>query len=196
MIHYIVAIILVLAISGCSTKVPPVSQYRLKTHPQEKKFMACDKSIKINKAFTNASFSSRKIYYGEGEHKQFAYTESQWSDALDRMISDIFTQSIAQSGVVKSVNSYKSQVKTDYILEIDIEEFMQTYDEKITSSQAEVRLTIALLDTKHKTHKASKTFEVTRDVKILNVENGVIALDEALGEVIDDMLVWLEEVCK
>lgn len=196
MINYILAIVLVLIISGCSTNVPSVSEYRLKAHTQENKFMACDKSLKVNKAFTNASFSSRKIYYGEGEYKQFAYTQAQWSDALDRMISDIFTQSIAQSGIFKSVDSYKSQVKTNYILEIDIEEFMQIYNEKITSSQAETRLTIALLDTKHKTHKASKTFEVIKKAKTLNAEGGVIALDEALGEVIGDMLIWLEEVCK
>ncbi|MDY0116297.1 MAG: ABC-type transport auxiliary lipoprotein family protein [Sulfurimonadaceae bacterium] len=195
MMQYILAIVFVLGISGCSTTTPAVSEYRLKAKTQESKSMACKTTLKVHKVFTNAALSSRKIYYGEGQYKEFAYTQSQWSDALDRMLSDIITQSIIQREIYKSVASYKSQAKTDFVLEVNVEEFMQFYDELHTKSYAKVRLRATLLDTKNKKQKASQTFEAIYPVNTLNVEGGVIALDSALDELMQSMLVWLEGTC-
>lgn len=196
MMQYIVAILLILGISGCSTTTPAVSEYRIKAKTQETQSMTCHKTLKVHKAFTNASLSSRKIYYAQGDYKHFAYSQAQWSDALDRMLSDIVTQTIAQKGIFSSVDSYKSQAKADYTLEINVEEFMQFYDEALTRSNATVRLKVTLLDTKDKKHKASKTFEITHPTKTLNAEGGVEALESALDDVMAQMLVWLEESCK
>lgn len=195
MMQYIIAIITIIWISGCSTTVPAVSEYRLQAKAQENGTPSCHETLKVHKVFTNAALSSRKIYYGEGSHKQFAYTQAQWSDALDRMLSDIITQTITQKAIFTNVSSYKSQAKADSILEVNVEEFMQFYDDSLTKSNVKVRLKATLLDTKEKKQKASRIFEVERIAKTQDVEGGVVALDEALGEVMQMMVIWLEERC-
>lgn len=196
---YILIVISIILLSGCTTIVAPVTEYRLitKVPTTTQNSMACrDKSLKIAQAFSSSSLMSQNMNYAQGSTKQFAYSQAQWSESPNLGITSELLKHIRATELFKSVQISKSRSKNDLILEINIEDFMQYFSENSTSSHANVAIGLTLLDTKTNSVVATKTFVSKVDAKTLDANGGVEALSLALQNVLNQTKEWLGGVCK
>lgn len=198
--RYIILSLLVVFLSGCvTTKVPAKSEYRVNTQIEIKKSDAknCkDKSLKVAQAFSSGDFMSHNMMYALGDAKQYAYTESLWAQNPNNVITSKFLQLIRETELFKSVQTSKSRSRNDFILEIDIEDFMQYFNAESTHSYANVSISLTLIDLQSNKVFATNTFTEKVDVNTLNAEGGVRGLTEALSHILKDTNRWMSEVCK
>jgi cholesterol transport system auxiliary component len=132
----------------------------------------------------------------EGLNKQYSFTQSIWTEPLNKTITQEIVKSLRESRIFKSVQLYKSRSKSDYLLETNIENFVQHFSKDEKTSYVEVRLTFSLLNLKDNSLVESKTFTTEVESKTLDAEGGVEALSTALSKILSQNTFWLTGVCK
>lgn len=186
-------------LSGCTTTTAPMSEYRLFIQKNEMAFDAkeCkDKSIKVALSFGANSLMAQKMKYAKDEFGEFAFSESQWAQSPNQTITQEILESVRETKLFKTVQNYKSRSLSEYILESNIEEFMQHFDAKGKNSYAMVRISFALVDAKSSRTLKTVTLSQKVEVKELNAKGGVAALSTALTQILQESDLWLSEACK
>jgi len=186
-------------LSGCTVTTPSKSEYRIvpNVNISKAESSTCkDKSLKVAQAFSDTSLMSRKMRYTYDEQQEFTYSESAWSRAPSRAITAVLLESVRASGLFKSVNNYKSRSRSNLILETNIEEFLQHYEENNQKSFVKVVISFTLVDAKTSTTIDNTTIKVDLDADSLNAKGGVIALNQALAEVLQKNSEWLGSLCR
>lgn len=184
---------------GCTTMKPHISEFRVITKDAQakSKSSSCrDKSLKISQAFSPVSLHSLNMSYTESDNKIFSYSQAQWQESPNNFIPAELYKSIRDSAQFKSVHSSKSRVKSDYVLEIDIEEFMQFYTKNMSSSYVNIIINLSLVDAKTNIVISTNKFISKVDTKTTDASGGVEALSTALDEIILKNAEWLDGVCK
>ncbi len=196
----VLIIITLLFISGCTTLKPAVTEYKLLAADAKEistDANGCkDKTIKVSQAFSLASLMSLKMEYAEPQNRVFSYSQSQWQESPNDLITLEILKSIRDSKLFKSVQFSKSRGKNDFILESNIEEFMQFYSKDLKRSYVNAVISFTLIDSKTNRVVESKTFNSKVDAKIPNAQGGVEALNTALSEIIFQNIEWLNGACK
>lgn len=190
---------LAILISGCSTSTPAVAEYRINVEPSSTEFTVegCKKkSLKIAQAFSSSSLMTLDMKYGQGNHKQYTFTQSQWAESPNRAITAEVLEYIKSTKLFKNVQISKSRSKNGLLLETNIEDFMQYFSEDEKESFVGVSINLTLIDVKTSKVLATKTFKSKIKVSDLNAGTGVKYLNSALKNVLDESGVWLSEVCK
>lgn len=192
-------ILTVLLFSACSTVHPPVTEYRLnleipKSAPTQKGCL--DKSLKVAQAFSSNPLVTLNMNYVQGSNKQFAYSQAQWSISPSDAVTAKIIELLRDTKLFNSVQVSKSRSKSDMIMEIDIEDFMQYFSSDFKESYANAAITLTLIDSKNNIIIATKTFNSKVDAKTLDAEGGVHALSTALSDILKQSSVWVSEVCK
>lgn len=188
-----------LLLSGCTMTKPYITEYKISTKETQIKHSSgeCrDKSLKIAQAFSEKSLMSSMMDYTQSDNKVFSYTQSQWQETPNHAITAYMYNEIKESAIFGSVLSSRSVSKSDMILEINIDEFMQHYSLDMKELSAKVVITLALIDAKTNNIIATKTFKAKVDSKKLDADGGVEALSSALSTVLEKNIEWLSGVCK
>jgi cholesterol transport system auxiliary component len=196
--RFIYIFIAIFILSGCTTKVPSVSEYRISTkiNPLNLTQQSCkDSSLKIAQAFSSNVLMSTDMSYAQGEYKQDSFSQSEWAESPNKAITNQIVKYIQSSKLFKSTQIAKSRTKSEMVLETNIEDFMQYFSPDEKTSYANVVITFTLLDSKNSII-SSKRFTSKVDVKTLDAEGGVEALNKALENVLFDMGNWLGESCQ
>ncbi len=184
---------------GCSTTTPAVSEYRINVLPSQDSFTqtGCkERSLKVAQAFSSGSLMSQDMNYGQGAHRQYKFTESEWAESPNRAISAEVLEYVKSTYLFKNVQVSKSRSRNGLLLETNIEEFMQYFSEDEKSSFVKAKINFTLIDAKESKVLASKTFSSEVGVKTLNADGGVIALNKALENILFESGVWLGGICK
>jgi len=196
---YFLTLLIMVSFWGCSTVVPSVTEYRVITDIPFKHLQSenCkNKSLKVAQAFSSTSLMSQRMRYTHGLTKQYLYSQAQWSESPNLAITGEFLKHIQKADIFKSVLNSKSRSKSDMILEINIEDFMQYYSEDESKSYVNVALTLSIIDAKSSKVLESKSFEIKSDVDQLDAAGGVKMLNKTLQEIIAQSIKWLSGVCK
>jgi len=184
--------------SGCAFKSKTIDEYKLHLNVDTKPSNAqscSSKRLKVAEAFSSNSLRTLQMNYVENSFHQYAYTQSQWAQEPNKAITDEVVKYLKSRKIFKSVQKFFSRSKADYLLEIDIEDFMQYFNENATKSYVHVVIDFSLIDLKTRELISTKTFDVTLDAKP-NAQGGVEALNKGLEKVLKESGKWLEEVCK
>lgn len=195
----IVIIFGILLLSGCTTIKPPVTEYRVVVESSKIDNAAdgCrEKSLKIAQAFSSNSLMSLNMDYTESNNKVFSYSQAQWQESPNDLVTSQLLKNIRDSGLFSTVQTSKSRSKSSLILETNIEEFMQFYSKDMKSSYAEITITLTLIDAKTNGVVLAKTFNSKVEAKTLDAQGGAEALSTALSEIISQNIGWLNGVCK
>ena len=199
MLKYLLVSLATVLFIGCSITVPPKVEYRLNPsiEIQNLSSLGCkDKSLKVAQAFSSSTLMSQDMSYGLGDSKQYIYSKSQWSVTPNRAITAKFLSELKESKLFKNVQISKSRSSNDYILEINIVDFMQYFDEESKSSTAQLIVSLTFIDIKANRVFATKTFTSKIDVETLNASGGVEGLNKVFSKVLLQTNNWYEEVCK
>ena len=192
-------VLAVFTLTGCSTTIPSVAEYRISTQENSKSFTqsSCsDKSLKVAQAFSSSSLMTLNMNYGQGPHKRFVYTQSQWAESPNSAITAEILKSIKSTKLFKSVQVSKSRSNNNLLLETSIEDFMQYFSEDEKSSYANVIINLSLIDTSSNRVVATKTFDSKVEVLTIDADGGVVALNQALENTLLESVEWFGEVCK
>ena len=184
---------------GCSTTTPAVSEYRINVETMPSAFTqtGCkEDSLKIAQAFSSTSLMTHDMNYGQGTHKQYTFTQSQWAESPNRAISAEILEYIKSTKLFKNVQISKSRSKNGLVLETNIEDFMQYFSEDEKESFVQVRINLTLIDVKTSKVLATKTFESKIEVDSINSDAGVKQLNIALENVLKSSGEWFSEVCE
>lgn len=195
----IILIILTILFGGCTTIKPPVAEYRVVAKDLKigNAATGCkEKSLKVAQAFSSNSLMSLNMDYTESNNRVFSYSQSQWQESPNSLVSAELLKSIRDSELFSSVHSSKSRVKSNLVLETNIEEFMQFYSQDMKSSFVHVVVSLTLIDAKTNSVIADKTFSSKFDAKTVDAKGGVEALSSALSEIVSQNIEWLGGVCK
>lgn len=190
--------IIIVIMAGCTSPTPAQNQYRLgidaapiKTDTKQCK----NKTLKVEQAFGDKLYMSLKMYYVQGKYTQYAYARSRWAQSPNEKITQSITDYLRAMKLFKSVQNADSRTKNDFQMEINIEDFMQYFDENAKNSFVNVVITCNLIDEKqHKTVDA-KTFHVSMKAPSNNARGGVVALNKALNIIVKECGLWLVGVC-
>ncbi len=184
---------------GCSTTTPAVSEYRINVESIPSAFTqtGCkEDSLKVAQAFSSTSLMSHEMNYGQGTHKQYKFTQSQWAESPNRAISAEIVEYLKSTKLFKNVQISKSRSKNGLVLETNIEDFMQYFSEDEKESFVQVRINLTLIDAENSKVLATKTFESKIKIDSINADTGVQYLNIALENVLNSSGEWLSEVCK
>ncbi|MFT5835279.1 MAG: cholesterol transport system auxiliary component [Sulfurimonas sp.] len=199
MIRISFAIMLVFIISACSTTEPAVTEYKLsqKELKHISSFHGCkEKSLKVSQAFSSSSLMSLQMKYVLDGHKIYAYSQAQWSNSPNQEVSSQVVKVLRESKLFKNTQNSKSRSKSDLILEINIEDFMQYYSKNLDKSHVNVVISFTLINSKTSEVIATNTFRANEEVITQDASGGVKALDAALSDILVQGLNSLNEVCK
>ena len=197
---YLILSIIAILFSGClTTTIPAKSEYRINTTLKANKTDAqsCTmKSLKVAKAFSSSAIMSNHMMYAIGDSKQYAYAESLWAQNPNSVITSNLLKLLRETELFKSVQVSKSRSRNDFILEINIEDFMQYFNSDSSSSYANIVVSLTLIDIKSNTVYATQTFASKVDVETLNAQGGVKGLSIALNNILAQTNTWISGVCK
>ncbi|MCK9473872.1 ABC-type transport auxiliary lipoprotein family protein [Sulfurimonas sp.] len=194
-----ILIILAMLFGGCTTIKPPVAEYNIAIKDikiNHSVSSSQENSLKILRAFSTNSLATLNMDYTDANNRVYSYSQSQWQESPSDMISSLLLKNIRDSGLFSSVHPSKSRVKSDFILETNIEEFMQFYSHEMRESHVEVVISLSLIDAKTNSVVASKVFSSHINTKTLDANGGVEAFNIALLEIISKNIEWLSEICR
>ncbi|MFA5454220.1 MAG: hypothetical protein WC272_02765 [Sulfurimonas sp.] len=194
-----ILIILTILFSGCTTIKPPVTEYSIVTKELKKESVesgCVNKSLKIVQAFSSNSLMSLNMEYTQETNRVFSYSQSQWRESPNSLVTSELLKSISNSKLFGSVHPSKSRAKSDLILETNIDEFMQYFAQDMKKSFVHVGFSLTLIDAKTNSVIKSQYFSSKADAKTLDAEGGVEATQNALSEIIFQNIDWLSGVCK
>lgn len=194
----ILILLSIVLLSGCVTTKPSITEYRVvaKTSKARSVVDGCkEKSLKIAQAFSSSSLMSLKMDYVQEESKIFSYSQAHWNESPNHSVTKEILKKIRDSKLFKNVQISRSRSKNSWILETNIEDFLQYYSEGLKDSFAKVIISLTLIDSKTNSVIATKTFNSKVNTNTLDAEGGVEALNKALSDILTQNIEWLNGVC-
>ncbi len=194
--HFIFLFTSLFILSGCVDKQPHVSEYVLQKQlqiPQAKQTQCFEKSLKVARSYGSSLYMKEDMLYGVNQYQIETFTKSKWAIAPAKAINAQIVDMLREMKLFSTVHSSKSLSYSDYILESNVDEFLQYFSQD--DSYVKVTVSFALIDHKNVKTVAAKSFSAQVNVDELNAKGGVEALNKALDEILLEVSKWLGEVC-
>lgn len=190
---------LTLGFLGCSVTTPSITEYKIQYKAPQAEFHSTGcktKILKVHRAFSPNALMSQHMYYVLGAHKQYGYTQARWAEAPNKFITVALATRVRESGVFERVVDSSSRAQGDWILEANIQEFLQYFQEDGSGGYVKVTIHFTLIDPKSNAALDAKTLSVELPCASDDAQGGVEALQKALEEILTQNILWLEEVCE
>lgn len=195
---YLALTFFILFLNGCSltTTVPATTQYHI-AMPQvvAMNTSACQKkTVKISLIQSPSIFKFTQMFYADANLRQFAYTQSAWSESPAERLQTIYLTALSQSNLFKSVIGYQSLAAYDYLVEIHLYDFMQYFDD---AGHASVRMSFDLVMIEHGDRKVMGTFHFNEILQSESADaiGGVSGLNDLVNKSVETMLIWVQDEC-
>lgn len=184
-------LILAMFISGCvSTKENVVlmgldvaSALKVKSQTKKSLKVVVSSSVNLSTTMQMSYTENGKIYH---------FTQSKWQDTPSNMLALNLQKNLRESELFSSVLPSKTRSKSDFVLELSVEEFMQYFTKD--GSYIKVSYSLVLVDSATNKVVSSRAFESYKEVLKADAMGGVMAYDEALKELFVKNVAWLSEV--
>ena len=196
---YMLLVISILVLSGCSKIQPAITQYRVKSDLSVDSLSegsSCrDKSLKVAQAFSPTPLMSLNMKYVYGGNKLFSYSQAQWVDSPNRAISSEILKLLRATNLFKSVQTFKSRSRSNFLLESNIEDYIQYFSKDQKNSYSKVVINFTLIDMRTNEVIAAKTLSAKVASETLDADGGVEALNRALDDVLSQSIIFFKGVC-
>ena len=143
-------------------------------------------------ATSPAWLDSLAIQYRLAYHnlaQSYAYASSRWSATPVALLTQRIKRRIADISN-DAVVSASDNVRTDYALRLELEEFTQVFDTP-DQSRAVVRLRASLIERGTRLLLAQRSFSIEQAASAANAVGAVHALTEASDKLIENLIDWL-----
>jgi len=195
---YYLVVLAGLLVGGCSVTKPPLTEYSIDVNIpiKESTSKECSlKTIKVAQSFSSNKLKTLNMNYAQDNTKIYTYSLSIWAESPNDAITSQVVKILREKKIFKNVQISRSRAKSDFILEVNIEKFIQSFNKDLTNSYADVVMTFSLIDAKTNKVIVSQDFKA-KEGDLGDANGGVKALTNALSSVLVKSTEWLEEVCR
>jgi len=145
-------LLLMMVASGCGLGAKPaylVNQYTLEyTPPVLKEMTQINELIKVERFSIAQTFDSLMMVYKEGPNLRNVDAYNRWRTKPGDMVTDNLARDLRNSGLFRAVYSYHNSEETRYLLEGQVDEFLEVSEKE--GRKAVLSLNITFLDLKKK----------------------------------------------
>lgn len=170
-------------IAGCFPGSKPpylVEHYTIDyAYPVIKGVNHIEASITVDRFTVAQFFNSRAMVYQPAANQLASYTYNKWSVNPGDMVTDYLLRDLRNAGIFQAVFSYRDSVRTRYMLEGGVEQFMQVTEKG--NQRAVLSLTVTLIDTKENEINRKIVFQKTYLFVETLSENSPVALARGLS---------------
>jgi len=175
---------------GCGTTLEPMTTYNLAIdNANISKKHTKYSSIQVTIPKFLQSQNSRKIFYAYDNLHQDSYLNSQWSDALGRMLSSKMLIYLDNSKLFKDVTPYNSDIDTRYRLDSIVYDISQHIQGK--ESFAILDIKVMLIDNQTSKIVKSKHFRYKQKTNSVDAKGFVEAINQLLNKMCQDIVGFL-----
>jgi ABC-type uncharacterized transport system auxiliary subunit len=152
-----VIFLLMVFVSGCSfgsKNTYSVNQYTLEyVSPTFKEFAQINKLIKVDKFSVAHAFDTSSIVYRDGPNLRNIDPYNRWRTKPGEMVTDFLVRDLRQSGLFRAVFSHNGTQETRYLLEGQVNEFLESKDKDGLNAILSLNITFFDLSKKEITEK-------------------------------------------
>lgn len=119
------------------------------------------------------------------------FAHADWTDTAPDMVQSLLIESFESTGKIKAVSRESTQLRPDYELQLELREFQAEYDDDSGKPPLiRVRLNGKLIRMPDRSIVGNDTVERTVRANGNDMENVVLAFDDALGKVMKRIVEW------
>ena len=183
-----------LLISGCALKeAPPMNTYTLEVENvsviQHSKYR--NKVLKVAYPQTLKEKVTDRMRFSYSSNDSGVYQNSQWSNALEKLIQGSVITMLQESRMFKAVLPYASTAGEDLRLESMIYDISHHIRGK--ASYAVLSIEFALIDTSTGRLIKTKRFSYKEETPTVDARGYAEATNQALQRLSRDLVMWLKE---
>jgi cholesterol transport system auxiliary component len=160
-------LLLMMVASGCSLGAKPaylVNQYTLEyTSPVLKEMAQINELIKVERFSVAQTFDTLAMVYKEGPNLRNIDAYNRWRTKPGDMVTDYLVRDLRNSGLFRAVFSYNDSQETRYLLEGQVDEFLEVSEKE--GRKAVLSLNVTFLDLKKRDTAEKVIFQ--RDYKVV-----------------------------
>ncbi len=117
------------------------------------------------------------------------YKQVRWTERAPLMVQTLLVESFENTGKIVAVGRLSTDLRADYVLKTDLREFQAEYRGN-EAPVARVRLIAKLVKLPERAIIAAHAAEEVVPAKSSEIEDVVMAFDEALGKVLKSIVEW------
>jgi len=196
---YVLIFLTLFLFLGCTAKNPVATKYKIDSVPDVQRIenSSClNESLKVMQSFSSSMLMSSNMHYVEDKNKVYTYLSAQWAKTPNRTVSDEYFKMLRELNIFKAVLDSKSRTKTTWILESKLEDYIQYYEDDLSTSYVIVAINLTLVDAVTSEVIATKVFKSKIKVNTMDAEGGVEAFNIGLSKVLNDSSHWFIKQCQ
>ncbi|MBV9686781.1 MAG: membrane integrity-associated transporter subunit PqiC [Alphaproteobacteria bacterium] len=118
------------------------------------------------------------------------FADSEWTDRVPLLVQTALLQSFENSKTVTAIDRESVGLRADFVLRTEIRHFEAVYDSSNGPPEVWVSIIVRLVNPSSRDVVAQTSFERRRRASANDVPSIVSAFDEAIGGVMQDIVVW------
>ena len=192
--HRFVPIVIVLALAGCSGLFggsAPAHLYRVtpkSTYPANLPHRPVQ--ILVDVPLAPAGLDSSRIALSRSAVSIDYFADSEWTDRAPLLVQTALVESFENSNTVNAIDRESVGLRADFILKTEIRHFEAVYDSPNGPPDVWTAINVRLVNPSNRDIVAQSSFERRQRASANDVPSIIATFDEALGEVMKDIVVW------
>jgi cholesterol transport system auxiliary component len=186
--------IMALALAGCGSLFgggQPTQLYRVtpvRAFPADLPHLPVQ--LLVDVPFAPAGLDTARIALTRSAVSIEYFADSEWTDRVPLLVQTDLLESFANSGVVNAIEREAGELRADFILKTEIRHFEALYEAPNGAPVVLVAIMSRLVNPGDREIIAQNTFERRAPASENQIPAIVVAFDQALGGVVEDIVVW------
>jgi cholesterol transport system auxiliary component len=118
------------------------------------------------------------------------FADSEWTDRVPLLVQTVLLESFENSKAITAIDRESIGLRADFILKTEIRHFEALYDSPSGAPDVWVAIIARLVNPSGRDIVAQASFERHNRAKANDIPEIILAFDEALGGVIEDIVLW------
>jgi cholesterol transport system auxiliary component len=185
--RWVLLMLSMVLISSCSLGAKPsynVNQYTLEyLSPFSKELTSINELVKVEQFSVAQTFNTSAMIYKEGPNLRNVDPYNRWRTKPGEMTAEYLVRDLRNCGLFRAVISYDDSLETQYLLEGQVDEFLEVSEKD--GQKAVLGLNVSFLDLKKR--DAAEKVILQRDYKVVEpyTEKTPAALAQAMSRAME-----------
>jgi cholesterol transport system auxiliary component len=144
----------------------------------------------VERPVASAGINTQRIAVQRSPVTLDYFARASWTDQAPALVQTLLIESFENSGKIRAVTRESSQLRADYILQLELREFQAEYDKAGQPPQVHVRLNGKLIRMPDRTIIDNLTSDRIVRAEKSDMESVIVTFDETLGKVMKQIVEW------
>jgi cholesterol transport system auxiliary component len=195
-----VCILLALTVSGClptRTESPPTHTFRLSLDSERTETRPPDVNgpiLLVSLPVAEPGYETTKMVYLKRPFELEPYAVNQWADTPARMFASLMVEKLSRTGSWRAVVPPSGSIRGD--VRLDTYGFSLQQEFLKDPSLMRISVRAQLVDVREARIVGTRAFETVENAPSGDAYGGVVAANQAVAVLLDDMAAWLKECMK